>query len=75
MNHYKVTFFGRESGAIGIAYDISIEVQTPCNIALGEDCAIRDPKLIAQLNKVQEIGKAINGAGFEYNYIKEIEKI
>ena len=75
MNKYKVTFFGRETGAIGIAYDMSIEVQTPCSIDLGEDCALGDSKLIAQLDKVQEIGKAINGAGFEYNYVKEIKKI
>ena len=58
MNKYKVTFFGRETGAIGIAYDISIEVQTP----------------YAFINEAIA-GKAINGAGFEYNYIKEIEKI
>lgn len=58
MNQYKVTFFGRKAGAIGIAYDISIEVQTP----------------YAFINEAIA-GMAINGAGFEYNYIKEIEKI
>mgnify|MGYP004453963865 CR=1 FL=1 len=58
MNQYKITFFGREAGAIGIAYNISVEVQTP----------------YAFINE-QIAGKAINDAGFEYNYIKEIKKI
>ena len=72
MKNYKITFFGRESGATGGAYNITVEIKTPCSIDLGEACAIRNPKLIAHLDKVKEIGKAINDAGFEYNHIKKI---
>lgn len=58
LNKFKITFFGREQGAIGIAYTMSIEVQTP----------------YAFINDAVA-GKAIHSAGYEYNYIKDVEKL
>lgn len=58
MNKFKITFFGREQGAIGIAYTMSIEVQTAYSF-INDGIA----------------GMAINSAGYEYNYIKDIEQL
>ena len=60
MNKFKITFFGREQGAIGQFATMSIEVQTPyASFFINDDNA----------------GMAINSAGYEYNYIKDIEKL